>query len=216
MSHWAEGLNGGQLLKPESFKQMWTPVKLNNGTSFPYGFGWRLGYQRGHRVIEHSGHWQGFSTGICRYPDFGLTVIILANLADLSSLTIAEEIGGIYEPQLQRPHSLKKSTDPGDPQLAQELKQILVDVGQQKTSKSLMPAYQSTIDKDASTKIGKAIKEMKSFDFLGCDEVKEQMELFGGQAIQYCYYRVTTDKETQTLTAGITSDKKITEFSLTE
>ena len=216
MSHWAEGLNGPRLLKPESFKQMWTPIKLNNGTSFPYGFGWRLGYQRGHRVIEHSGHWQGFSTGICRYPDFGLTVIALANLADLSSLTIAEEIAGIHEAQLERPHSLKNSTSPGDPKLAEELKQMLMDVGQQKSSKSLMPAYQSTIDKETSTEIGNAVKQMKSFDFLGCDPVKEPMELFGGEAVQYCYYRLTTSKETKALTAGVTADKKITEFSMTE
>jgi CubicO group peptidase (beta-lactamase class C family) len=216
MSHWAEGLNASRLLKPESFKQMWTPVKLNNGTSFPYGFGWRLGYQRGHRVIEHSGHWQGFSTGICRYPDFGLTVIMLANLADLSSLTIAEEIAGIHEPQLQRPHSIKTSSSAGDPQLAEELKQMLIDVSQKKTSKSLMPAFQSTVDKDTSNEIGKTMKEMKSFDFLACDAVKEPMELFGGQATQYCYYRLTTAKDTHTLVAGITAEKKVTEFSLSE
>jgi CubicO group peptidase (beta-lactamase class C family) len=216
MAHWAEGLNGNKLLKPESFKQMWTPVKLNNGTSYPYGFGWRVGYQRGHLVIEHSGHWQGFSTGICRYPDFGLTVIALANLADLNSLTIAEEIAGIHEPQLQLPHSIKNSHAPGEPQLAAELKQMLTDVGQQKTSSSLMPAFQSTIDKDSSAEIAKTVKEMKSFDFLGCDPVKAPMELFGGQAAQYCYYRLTTSKESETLTAGVTSDKKITEFSLSE
>ncbi len=216
MSHWAEGLNGNRLLNPESFKLMWTPVKLNNGTSFPYGFGWRLGYQRAHRVIEHSGHWQGFSTAICRYPDFGLTVIMLANLADVSSLTIAEEIAGIHEPQLQRPHSLKISSSPGDPQLAEGLKQMLIDVGQKKTSKSLMPAFQSTVDKDTSDEIGKTLKEMKSFDFIGCDAVKEPMELFGGQATQYCYYRLTTAKDTHTLVAGITADKKVTEFSLSE
>lgn len=216
MSHWAEGLNGSRLLKPESFKQMWTPVKLNNGTSYPYGFGWRVGYQRGHHVIEHSGHWQGFSTGICRYPDFGLTVIALANLADLGSLTIAEEIAGIHEPQLQTPHSLKNSKSPGDPKLAEELKQMLIDVAQQKTSKTLMPAYQSTIDKDTSAEIGNVMKDVKSFDFLGCDQVKEPMELFGGEAVQYCYYRLTTSKATKALTAGVTADKKITEFSMTQ
>jgi CubicO group peptidase (beta-lactamase class C family) len=216
MSHWAEGLNGNRLLKPESFKQMWTPVKLNNGTSYPYGFGWRMGYQRGHRVIEHSGHWQGFSTGICRYPDFGLTVIMLANLADLSSLTIAEEIAGIHEPQLQRPHTISKSTSPGDPQLAEALKQMLIDVGQKKTSKTLMPAFQSTLHKDSSDEIGKTMKEMKSFDFLGCDAVNEPMELFGAEATQYCYYRLTTAKETHTLVAGITTEKKVTEFSLSK
>lgn len=211
MAHWAQGLNGDRLLKRESLKQMWTPVKLNNGTSYPYGFGWRIGVQRGHRVIEHSGHWQGFSTAICRYPDFGLTVIMLANLADLHSLSIAEEIAGIQEPQLQSPNSLKTSLSPGDPQLAELIKQMLVDIGH---SKTLMPAFQSTLNKKTTEEIRKIMQDMKTFDFLGCDESKEPIELFGGEATQYCYYRVTTSKETRILTAGITSDKHVTAFSL--
>ena len=65
MAKWDEGQYGTKLLSKESFKQMWTPVRLNNQTSFPYGFGWGFDYQRGYRIIEHGGHWQGFSTGMC-------------------------------------------------------------------------------------------------------------------------------------------------------
>jgi len=46
--------------------------------------------------------------------------------------------------------------------------------------------------------------------------VKDPMELYGGQATKYCYYRLTTGKETHTLVAGITADKKVTEFALSE
>jgi hypothetical protein len=131
-------------------------------------------------------------------------------------LSIAEEIAGVHEPQLQSPKSLKTAISPGDPQLADVMKQMLIDLGQKKTLKILMPAFQSTIDKDTADKIGKIMKDIKTFDFLGCDEVKEPMELFGAEATQYCYYRLTTPKETRTLIAGVTSDKKITDFSLTQ
>jgi hypothetical protein len=48
----------------------WQPVRLNDGGLFPYGFGWDLTDQRGHRRIGHTGAWQGFKTAIHRYPEF--------------------------------------------------------------------------------------------------------------------------------------------------
>ncbi|MCI0415735.1 beta-lactamase family protein [bacterium] len=217
MALWAEALNGEQLLKRESLTQMWTSVKLKNGTSYPYGFGWRIGFQRGHRVIEHSGHWQGFSTAICRYPDFGLTVIVLANLADIASLSFAEEVAGVQEPELRPVTFLKTPASSGDPGFAEPIKQMLADIAQDKRPEILMPAFQTTIGKETRDEVGKIMKEIKTFDFLGCDEVKgEPIELFGGQAIQFCYYRLVTVNETRILTAGVTSHGKITEFSLLE
>jgi len=34
-----------------------------------YGFGWVIGSVYGHKVIEHEGAWQGFTTSISRYAD---------------------------------------------------------------------------------------------------------------------------------------------------
>lgn len=215
MIRWDEALNIERLLKRESLTQMWTPVKLNNGTSYPYGFGWRIGIQRGHLVIQHSGHWQGFSTAICRYPDFGLSVIVLANLADVESLSLAEDVAGVQQQELQSVQFLKTSTTPGDPDFAEQVKKMLADVAQAKHSEILMPAFEATIEKENRDQIGKIVKEMKTFDFLGCDEMKgKPFELFGGQAIQFCYYRIITPSETRILTADVTSDKKINRFSL--
>jgi hypothetical protein len=47
---------------------MWTPVKLNNGqpNSGHYGFGWEVKSIHGHRLVDHSGAWQGFKTHIAR------------------------------------------------------------------------------------------------------------------------------------------------------
>jgi hypothetical protein len=44
-----------KLLKKSSLEQMWTPVKLNDGKTYSYGFGWFRGEVRGHPIIEHSG-----------------------------------------------------------------------------------------------------------------------------------------------------------------
>ena len=52
---WEAALTGGKVVKPSSLDQIWTPVRLNDGTSHPYGFGWRVEALFGHRLIDHSG-----------------------------------------------------------------------------------------------------------------------------------------------------------------
>src|SRR5439155_13265593 len=56
---------------------MWTPVRLNAGWSYPYGFGWVVNERRGHRMISHQGI---TGTELSRFPDDGLTVVVLTNL----------------------------------------------------------------------------------------------------------------------------------------
>src|SRR5437762_13308430 len=82
----------------------WTPVRLSDGATYPYGFGWFLLPQRDQRRISHTGSWQGFKTAIARYPKPGLTVIVLANLAEAQVGAIAYGIAGLLESALQPPH----------------------------------------------------------------------------------------------------------------
>ena len=76
------GLNHLRYPGPDGLRQSWTPVRLNDGGTYPYGFGWSLGQQRGFPRIGHTGSWQGFKASIQRYPEQDLTVIALANLAE--------------------------------------------------------------------------------------------------------------------------------------
>ena len=100
MAKWDAALYTEKLLKKSSLEQMWTPVKLNNGKTHPYGFGWMLGEVRGHRIIEHGGAWQGFKSFIARYVDDKLTVIVFANLAQARQERIAHGVAAIYNPKL--------------------------------------------------------------------------------------------------------------------
>jgi len=59
---------------------MFTPVTLNNGSFYPYGFGWFLNSINGHKSIQHSGSWQGFNNFIAKFPNDKLTVVVLTNL----------------------------------------------------------------------------------------------------------------------------------------
>jgi CubicO group peptidase (beta-lactamase class C family) len=100
MAKWDAALYGEKILKKPSLEQMWTPVRLNDGKTSPYGFAWALGEVNKNRIIEHGGSWQGFKSFIARYPDTGLTVIVFANLAQTDPKKLAHEIAAIYDPAL--------------------------------------------------------------------------------------------------------------------
>src|SRR5438094_5831388 len=100
MAKWDAALYTEKLIKKSSLEQMWTPVKLNNGKTYPYGFGWSLNEVRGHHLIEHGGSWQGFKSQIARYVDDKLTVVIFANLSQANQARIAHGVAAIYDPEL--------------------------------------------------------------------------------------------------------------------
>jgi len=86
---------------------MWTVARLDNGKPNwgKYGFGWVIDEVNGHKVIEHGGYSEGFTTHIARYVDDRLTVVVLTNLGTIyaSPDKIAHHVAGFYEPALMPP-----------------------------------------------------------------------------------------------------------------
>ena len=76
---------------------MWTPVQLNDGKSYPYGFGWMINSNRQKRLVHHSGGMPGFNAHFARFVDDGLTVIILLNLDDADPDSIVLGVGNLYQ-----------------------------------------------------------------------------------------------------------------------
>lgn len=101
LTKWDEALETHKLISGASYEQMWAPVRLNDGTTAPYGFGWRIAKtDSGHSLLEHGGAWQGFASYIARYPDDRLSVAVLCNRAGASASYIAKRIAGFYVPAL--------------------------------------------------------------------------------------------------------------------
>lgn len=98
LAKWDAALDAKQLLRTSSYELMWSPVKLSNGKTHPYGFGWDVTSRQGRRVAAHDGAWQGFTMSIARYLDERLTVIVMSNLdANNTKLEkIVEEVARIY------------------------------------------------------------------------------------------------------------------------
>jgi CubicO group peptidase (beta-lactamase class C family) len=97
LAKWNAALDGDKLLCGASREQMWTPVRLNSGKTYPYGFGWRVDDYRGWRCVSHSGSTAGFSSSAQRYPEDKLVVIVLCNLGTENVATqVGRGVAGLY------------------------------------------------------------------------------------------------------------------------
>lgn len=211
LAKWDKGLQAGQILSKESWKQVWTPVTLNNGTTYPYGFGWRLNYQRGYRLIEHSGHWQGFSTGISRYVDFGLTVIVMANLADVSTPDLAHAIAGLIQPELLAPQFLSAAAS--ETRVA-EFKKALADIAAHDHAAGCTQGLAGAIDDDYRKQLSDIQLKMTLVEFRGCDEVQQkQINLYGSPVARFCYFTARTPGQANHFTMAFTADGKVADIS---
>jgi CubicO group peptidase (beta-lactamase class C family) len=103
MAKWDAALTQQTLLKKSSYQEMYTPVRLNDGKTYAYGFGWAIGTSNGHPLIEHSGSWQGFHMSFSRYPTDKLSVVVFTNLDSEHSnpIKIGHEVAAIYLPELR-------------------------------------------------------------------------------------------------------------------
>ena len=125
LEKWDAALYTERLLKRTSLDEMWTPVTLEGGKHYPYGFAWRIGEANGHRLLEHGGAWQGFTTAICRYVNDRVTVVVLTNLDSAHSdpTRIAHEVARLYVPDLKL-----KAIDDAEPQVTALLRTTLTDL----------------------------------------------------------------------------------------
>jgi CubicO group peptidase (beta-lactamase class C family) len=96
LAKWDVELGATGILQDDSRRQMWTPVRLNNGSPAPYGLGWHLDTRSGHRRIRHGGGLPGFISEYARFQDDRLTVIALANGDDVDLPSLVHGIAQLY------------------------------------------------------------------------------------------------------------------------
>jgi D-alanyl-D-alanine carboxypeptidase len=98
LAKWDAILYTDKILSDSTRRQMWTPVELNDGNSYPYGFGWMLGSLKGHKLVHHTGGMPGFRSDFARVVDDKLTIIFLMNLDDVDRGPILQGVAGFYLP----------------------------------------------------------------------------------------------------------------------
>jgi CubicO group peptidase (beta-lactamase class C family) len=100
---WDRGLRAGAVLKPASWGAVLTPVRLNSGRPYPYGFAWGVEETAGQAVHRHGGAWQGFTSAIARFLGSDLTVVVLANLAEADPTRFVDGIASLLDSRLAKP-----------------------------------------------------------------------------------------------------------------
>ena len=135
---WERAIYTNKILRPESWKQTFTPF-LNK-----YGYGWGIDTLYGKTYMAHSGGIHGFTSYLMRFPEEELVVIVMDN----SSRGLSKISRNLVAIALDQPYSLpeqKKST-----QVSAELMQKYVGVYE------LMPNFTITISLDGNQLKGQA------------------------------------------------------------
>jgi len=90
---WDVSLMNQTVLSSESYRQMFTEVKLKDGVGTNYGLGVQVLERGGHRVIEHSGEVAGFVSDNEVLIDNGDAVAVLTNqIAASAASSIAHAV----------------------------------------------------------------------------------------------------------------------------
>ncbi len=75
---WEQSLYTEKLVKKETFAQALEPVKLKDGTTYPYGFGWFIEKDTT-GIYSHTGGWAGFGNLLYRDVKNKRTIIALSS-----------------------------------------------------------------------------------------------------------------------------------------
>lgn len=179
LQKWDAALYTEKLLKKASLDRMWTVEKLNNGqpNKAHYGFAWEINNVNGHRVIEHGGAWQGFTTYIARYVDDRLTVVALTNLDSGHSnpKKITSGVAAIYNPALKPAE--QKPIEDKEPQVTQMVKELVREITDGKAKpEQFTEDLRKRLFPDEMQELGPALKEFGELRALELIERTEEGE----------------------------------------
>jgi CubicO group peptidase (beta-lactamase class C family) len=151
---WDRGLRAHAVLKPQSWAQIYTPVTLTSGKTYPYGFAWDVDESQGQPWYHHGGSWQGFKTYISRYLADDLTIVVLTNLADADPDRFVDDVARTLDPRLAQIEPSTPIPD-SDPLIASRVRALLAAASAGKLSAQ-----------DLSFAQGEAAQQAKEFEQL--------------------------------------------------
>jgi CubicO group peptidase (beta-lactamase class C family) len=206
LAKWDAALCTEKLVKKSSLDQMWTVAKLNDGkpNKSNYGFAWTIDQMNGHRVIEHGGAWQGFTTYIARYVDDKLTVVVLTNLDSAHSNPgrIAHHVAGLYVPALMPPEL--KPIEDKEPQVTAFFREVLQKIAEGKADPEwFTPDRRKELFPDRIKALGEFVKSLGALKSLDLVERKEE------DGLPAYTYRAAFSDRTMLLRLTLSPDGKI-------
>jgi CubicO group peptidase (beta-lactamase class C family) len=205
VAKWDAALYGEKLLKRSSLEQIWSPVKLNNGKTYPYGLGWMLRAANGHRLIEHGGSWQGFKSHIARYVDDKLTIVLFANLAQVNPERLAHGIAALIDARLDSVDEQSRAE-----RISSTLKDLLTRVADGTALPDVLTAEaRAELTPDKLRQIGEALKPLGTITAVMPGGRSEEDGVFS-----YRRYRIVGNGKTRMCRVLLAQDDKIAKLEL--
>ena len=101
MAHWEREQRTPRLLKPETARLAQQPVKLDDGSTTDYGYGWFTNPEYGQAALGHSGQTAGFVADYVRFPERDMAIVVFANR--YGAPTRAASIARVVDPSIGGP-----------------------------------------------------------------------------------------------------------------
>jgi CubicO group peptidase (beta-lactamase class C family) len=213
LAKWDAALYTGKPLKQSTLAQMWTPVKLNDGSEKAYGFGWHTETIKGRRLIYHGGAWQGFKSFIGRFPDDKLTIIFFANSWDTREFKLARGLTALFYPELTPPAA--PPIEDKEPPTTLLVRRVLLQFSKGVADLNLFtPAAAAEIFPVRAKQIGEKLTSLSiPVAVIYTNELIERRAENNLRVYRYFLNDVT---RTLSCTVKLTKDGKIADFQLEE
>jgi CubicO group peptidase (beta-lactamase class C family) len=209
LAKWDAALYQDKILPTPVWEEMWTPVTLNNGQTYPYGYGWQTGELRGHSYVGHGGGIHGFTSFILRLVRDKLTVIVLVNTG-VNAQTIATRVAGRYLAGLTL-SSIEAQPD-ADPKLSERLKQCLAEMAETKDSEMLTPEFRENFSKSRRrhAALQMDVKGLNSFMFIIEEKPGDNHgDAEGARVKRLRTYKLGVEDEARYYTFALTADDRV-------
>ena len=216
LAAWDAALRERKLMGEASYAAWWSPVVLTDGHPYPYGFGWEISDQRGRRVIEHGGSWQGFRAYIGRYVDDDITIAVLANVDDADAELIGHEIAGRVERRLKLP-APDKATN-ARRELIATLRGVLEAWSKWEASPAMgdaLAATRANSPREAYSRVtvGERLANAKRLAYLAEDDLGVgALERRGGRVVRIVYCVLETTDAAHRYRFYLAADGRVLDF----
>lgn len=128
LAKWDMSIINRKVLKPSSYKEFETEVRLNNGAGTEYGLGVDVTMESGRRVLRHGGEVSGYTSQNTVFPDDHVAIVVLTDQDAVGApAQIAQEIAPL----------LFAVTDPETARKLEEAKKIFAGLQQGTVDRSL-------------------------------------------------------------------------------
>jgi CubicO group peptidase (beta-lactamase class C family) len=206
MIAWARGVEQGKVLSAAGWKQVYTPVKLNSGKSYPYGFAWRIDTEGGQPRYHHGGAWQGFRTYYSRYLGDDLSVVLLTNSANTDLDAFIDGIAKLWDPALVAPAPRPKA----EPDTARKVTALIEAARAGKLRQEDLPLAGKGFAEMVNPYFSKKMQPLGALTKL---ELTERREL--GDDISYSYVATFGDR-TMKVRYAVASGDQVSSFFISE